>query len=231
MPRRVYPFSYLLALGLVLLLSFTLHASFLPGKPDVSHLPFFFLGAGFMLVETKAITEMGLTFGNTWHVIAIAIAGVLIMAFLANGMVRFLRMSRVYLLLFYVFLLTSLAFGWWIAKTGGLPSTNLGRFGTAALLTCPLFFSGLIFSTLLSTQSRISSVMSLNLAGAMCGGILEYNSMYFGFRFLYLLAMALYAAALLSNIALLGRFFPKLGRRTVSSVHSAMQGLEKRHAD
>jgi hypothetical protein len=163
-----------------------------------------------MLVETKGITEMGLTFGNTWQVIAIAIAGVLIMAFLANGAAQLLTSSRVYLLLFYVLLLASLGFGWWIAKTGGLPSTTSGRIGTAALLTCPLFFSGLLFSTLLSTQSRISSVMSLNLAGAMCGGILEYNSMYFGFRFLYLLAIGLYAVALLSNLALVRRFFPTM---------------------
>jgi len=133
---------------------------------------------------------------------------VLIMAFLANSAVRVLTARRAYLLLFYVLLLASLGFGWWIAKTGGLPSTTLGRIGTAALLTCPLFFSGLIFSTLLSTQSRISSVMSLNLAGAMCGGILEYNSMYFGFRFLYLLGIGLYAAALISNLTLFRRFFP-----------------------
>ena len=37
--------------------------------------------------------------------------------------------------------------------------------------------------------------MAANLLGAMAGGLLEYNSMYFGFRFLYLLAMALYAIA------------------------------------
>jgi hypothetical protein len=37
--------------------------------------------------------------------------------------------------------------------------------------------------------------MAANLLGAMAGGLLEYNSMYFGFRFLYLLAMALYAVA------------------------------------
>jgi hypothetical protein len=42
----------------------------------------------------------------------------------------------------------------------------------------------------------------------MCGGILEYNSMYFGFRFLYLLGIGLYAAALISNLTLFRRFFP-----------------------
>jgi hypothetical protein len=42
--------------------------------------------------------------------------------------------------------------------------------------------------------------MSMNLIGAMFGGILEYNSMYFGFQMLYLLALGLYAAALLSSL-------------------------------
>jgi len=37
--------------------------------------------------------------------------------------------------------------------------------------------------------------MSVNLFGAMCGGLLEYNSMYFGFQFLYLIAAGLYLLA------------------------------------
>jgi len=199
MPRRVYPVSYLVVLGLILLLTFVLYASFFRERPKFSHLPFFFLGAGFMLVETKAITEMGLTFGNTWQVIAIAIASILVMAFLANGIVQRLRISRT--LFIYFLLFVSLALGWWVATSGGLSSTTAGRIGTAVILTCPLFFSGIVFSMLLSAESRISSVMSMNLMGAMCGGILEYNSMYFGFHFLYLLALGLYAAALLSGLA------------------------------
>jgi len=35
----------------------------------------------------------------------------------------------------------------------------------------------------------------VNLFGAMCGGLLEYNSMYFGFAFLYLLAIGFYFLA------------------------------------
>jgi Spermine/spermidine synthase domain len=197
MPRRIYPVSYVVMIGLVLLLSVVLHASFFHEKPQTTLWPFFFLGAGFMLVETKAITELGLAFGNTWHVIAITIASILVMAFLANAIVQWLRISSPYLS--YLLLFASLVLGWWVARSGGLPSTFAGRVGTAIVLTCPLFFSGIVFSALLSRQSRISSVMSMNLLGAMCGGILEYNSMYFGFRFLYLLAMGLYAAALLSG--------------------------------
>jgi len=40
--------------------------------------------------------------------------------------------------------------------------------------------------------------MAINLLGAIFGGMLEYNSMYFGFQFLYLLALALYGLAWLS---------------------------------
>ena len=44
--------------------------------------------------------------------------------------------------------------------------------------------------------------MALNLLGAMCGGLLEYNSMYFGFQFLYWLAIGLYIAAFVSSLVL-----------------------------
>jgi hypothetical protein len=50
-------------------------------------------------------------------------------------------------------------------------------------------------------------MMAVNLLGAMCGGLLEYNSMYFGFRFLYILAVGLYGAALLSELMV---FKPKV---------------------
>ncbi|MGB9448130.1 MAG: hypothetical protein WBR26_24235, partial [Candidatus Acidiferrum sp.] len=198
MPRRVYPVSYLLTFGMLLLLSVVTYREFLPETPQPSYLPFLFLGAGFMLVETKAITELGLTFGNTWQVIAIAIASILLMAFLGNGAVGLFRIRSPYLS--YLLLFFTLVLGWWVAHNGGLPSTASGRVITAMLLTSPLLFSGIVFSTLLGRGARISSAMSLNLIGAMGGGILEYNSMYFGFQMLYLLAIGLYAAALLSSL-------------------------------
>jgi hypothetical protein len=44
--------------------------------------------------------------------------------------------------------------------------------------------------------------MAMNLLGAICGGLLEYNSMYFGFRSLYAVAIVCYALAFVSNWAL-----------------------------
>jgi hypothetical protein len=46
------------------------------------------------------------------------------------------------------------------------------------------------------------------LLGAICGGLLEYNSMYFGFGWLYAAAIAAYVLAFLSDLAFNS---PKLG--------------------
>lgn len=193
MPRRIYPLSYVMMVGLMLALSVLVTANFFAERPRFSQLPFFLLGAGFMLVETKGITELGLTFGNTWQVIGVVIAGILVMAFLANCVVQWLRIERP--VVPYVLLLASLGLGWFIAAGGGLASTMWGRLETTVVLTSPIFFSGIVFSTLLGSRGRIAAIMAVNLLGAMCGGLLEYNSMYFGFRALYVMAMILYVLA------------------------------------
>ena len=198
MPRRVYPTSYLVMIFQILALSFLLGGNFFGEAPQFSHLSFFFLGAGFMLVETKGITEMGLTFGNTWQVIGIVIVGILTMAFLGNCAVSWLNIKRPAIP--YLFLWIALGVGWYVARSGGFPSTSVGRLETAIVLTCPLFFSGIVFSTLLTSRGQVSAMMAMNLLGAICGGLLEYNSMYFGYRWLYLAAMGCYLLAFLSDL-------------------------------
>lgn len=194
MPQRVYPRSYLWAVGLVLALSLLLYTGFIGARPGAGSLPFFFLGAGFMLVETKGITELGLAFGNTWQVIGIVIGAILMMAWLANWFVARRPIRRAWVP--WLLLLVSIALGLVFVRAGGVESTAAGRWTAVLLLTCPLFFSGLVFSTLLSRTAEASSALGMNLLGAMAGGVLEYNSMYFGFQSLYWLAAALYAIGL-----------------------------------
>ena len=190
---RVYPRSYVFMAVVVVLLSLLLTRNFVREKPELGHAVFFFLGAGFMLVETKAITELGLTFGNTWHVIGISIAGILAMAFLATIAVSRWRLRGV--VVPFVLLLASLGLGWYVSRAGGFAPTLSGKLGAVALLSLPIFFSGILFARFLDTGVSIGGAMAVNLLGAMVGGLLEYNSMYFGFRFLYGLAAALYACA------------------------------------
>jgi len=65
----------------------------------------------------------------------------------------------------------------------------------SALLTLPLFFSGVAFSTELKRTASVAGALSANLLGAMLGGFLEYNSMYLGIRALYFIALVMYGLA------------------------------------
>jgi len=194
MPERVYPRSYLGMILLVLALTFVLFRSFIRQSPGGGMIPFGLLGAGFMLVETKAITEMGLLLGNTWQVIGVVIAAILSMAFLANAAVMHWEIRRPGTAM--ALLLVSLGIGFAVAVAGGLPATAWGKVTAVVVVTCPMFFSGIAFSTLLARTKDVSMALAMNLFGAMCGGLLEYNSMYFGFRFLYVIAALLYGATL-----------------------------------
>ncbi len=196
MPRRVVPLTYVGTLGFLLFLAGTVTYNFVRQKPSFGSAPFFFMGAGFMLVETKAITELGLTFGNTWQVVGIVITGILFMAFLANYTVARFQLNRS--LLWFALLFASLGLGYMVSIHGGFDSSVSGKAMAVLLLTCPIFFSGIVFSTLLRKAEDIASVMAVNLIGAITGGMLEYSSMYFGFSFLYLLGMVLYFLALVS---------------------------------
>jgi spermidine synthase len=199
MIHRTYPVSYMIALGMVLLLSyfFVRKTIGLTGPIERGYVPFFFLGSGFMLVETKAITELGLHLGGTWFVIAATIVLVLLMAFFANFIVRhraFARTDRAYLGLF-----VSLLIGYAYARNHDLIALNsplASLMVSCVLLTIPMFFSGIVFSTLIGkAKVNISTALAYNLMGALFGGLMEYNSMYFGFAFLYLLAIGFYFLA------------------------------------
>jgi SAM-dependent methyltransferase len=199
MVERAYPVTYMIALGMVLLLSyfFVRKTIGFTDPIDRSYLPFFFLGSGFMLVETKAITELGLHLGGTWFVIAAAIMLVLVMAFLANLIVT--RTARKLAGPAYFGLFVSLLIGYGLATSHGQwvfgpPLMQLAL--SCFVLTIPLFFAGIIFSSLIGeARINISTAFAYNLMGALFGGVMEYNSMYFGFAFLYLLALGFYVLA------------------------------------
>lgn len=198
MHEKTFPFNYIMSSLLILVLSAFVVKQMLPGQGIKAGLmPFFFLGAGFMLVETKAIAELALVFGNTWQVIAITIIGVLIMAYLANLFVA--KAQKDYLVPASIGLFAVIIIGYVIFLTGDLPYKGVSaKVMAVALLVSPLFFSGIIFSSLLRKAGNVSGVMAYNIMGAMLGGLLEYSAMRFGFSFLYLLAIGVYGCALLT---------------------------------
>jgi hypothetical protein len=231
--KKMYPETYLMLLALVLSIAFFLVRDLLPSQTlQVPMFPFFFLGGGFMLIETKAITELGLLFGNTWQVVGITIISVLVMAYLANVFAS--RMTRQLVSLSFLGLIAILLVGYAVAIHGSIPATTLPqRALMIVILVGPLFFSGLVFSSLLKGAKDVSGVMAYNILGAMLGGALEYNSMRFGFSSLYLIALGLYALAWITMLPVTKRVFslrhaghPAPGHEPVSLGSGA--GLEVR---
>lgn len=212
MPVRTYPRSYITMILLLLLTSALFVKATAGRSPEgkgegpAGTVPpglgwsgaCFFLGAGFMLVETKGITELALVYGSTWVVVGAVIAAILTMAFFANLVV--IRWGAPRPVVTYGLLLASLALGLFINReaVAGL-GPGVSRVALTGILTLPLFFSGFAFSTELKRAPSVAVALSSNLLGAMLGGFLEYNSMYFGFRSLYLLAGAMYLLAFLDS--------------------------------
>jgi hypothetical protein len=194
MPKKVWPKSYMLIIFLIFMSSFF----FLQATNPINRKNFspvcFFLGAGFMLVETKGITELALVYGSTWFVVSIVIAFVLIMAYLANLLV--INKTRIKLWLIYTLILFSIFLGYLFTLIDhGTLSPIIQKVLTPMMLTLPMFFSGLAFSKQLSTEKAISIALSSNILGAIFGGLLEYNAMYFGYRSLYVLGFVMYISA------------------------------------
>ena len=158
---------------------------------------FWLLGAAFLLIEFKSITEFALLFGTTWLVNALAISGVLMMSLAANLVVlwrRHLDLRLAYGLLFVSLTLTYLfPLG---ALIGFAPVVR--AVVSMVLLSLPLFFAGLIFGESLRRAGETSKPLSSNLSGTFVGGLLEYGSIWWGIKSLYLIAAVVYVAALLA---------------------------------
>jgi SAM-dependent methyltransferase len=156
--------------------------------------PFFFLGAAFLLVETKAMTELAIFLGSTWTVNFFVIATVLALIVLGTLLVLKGRApsSRVAFLLLGVTLAATFAAPVHFLLAWESPL----RGGVAVLLLClPLFFAAIIFAYAIRAEPRPSAALGSNLIGALAGGMLEYSSMAIGFHPLYLFALGLYALA------------------------------------
>src|SRR4051812_15935293 len=179
MPVRKYPVSYAAMIVALLAVAFVFVRSLTPAEARGFSPPCFLLGAGFMLLETKAITELALFYGSTWVVVGVVIAAILVMAFLANLLL--IKAGAVPPLLAYGLLLLSLGLS--LASAYGYGPFGAGfwsgRAARTVIVNLPLFFAGLAFSAELKRSGSVAAALSSNLLGAMLGGCLEYNALYF----------------------------------------------------
>ena len=189
------PSDYLLVIGTLLLLSIVAVLALKPPGIGASHGHFAFLGAGFLLLQTKSIVDASLYFGATWFVSMLVIAGVLLMVMAANWVAIRRRFDAK---LIYVPLIASLLVLILVPREWILALPWGGRLAwTLLAVPLPIFFAGLVFSTTFKREAQPASAFGANLLGATVGGFAEYLGMVVGSQALSLLVIACYLCSYL----------------------------------
>jgi spermidine synthase len=175
------------------------------------NLQMFFLGAGFMLVETKAVVSMALLFGSTWVVNSIVFFAVLVMILLAN--LWTLKMKTPRLGIYYAALFVTLLLNTLVRLDFFLGmSRPVQVFGACLLVFAPILFAGLIFAALFKRTSEPDRSFGFNIAGAMIGGLAEYSSMLLGFQYVVLVALLFYALSALGFLRSRSERYPQISQ-------------------
>jgi spermidine synthase len=151
----------------------------------------FFLGAGFMLLETKAVVQMALLFGSTWLVNSAVFFSALLLILCANLYV--LKVPSVRLNLSYAALLASLAVSVLVPFDIFLSGGIVWRYVLPSLLALgPMLFAGIIFARSFRDEPHPEHAFGSNIAGSMIGGLAEQFSTLLGFQHLLVLALCFY---------------------------------------
>lgn len=156
----------------------------------------FLLGAGFMMLETKSITQFALLWGSTWVVASIAITGVLVMALAATITVSRVNIRRPWMV---GGVLMALLAANYALPVGSLAfdSLALESFAHALLGFSPIFCAGLLFGSAIKRSLSLPRDYGTNLLGAMAGGVAEYLALITGYNVLLLVVAACYLGAIM----------------------------------
>ncbi len=203
--KNTIPSSYVWMLALILAAS--LIAVWLFGSRSFrkmgGYIDLAFMGAAFLLLETKNIVQFALLFGSTWLVNALVTVAILVAVYLAVETARHVKLPPPVVL--YAALIASLVLTWLIPQDDLLTLPIAARFlAGGALAFAPVFIANLIFAQRFSDVETTTTAFAANLLGAMVGGALEYLALITGYRFLLILVGVLYALAFGFRV-LLGR--------------------------
>lgn len=192
--RGGFPSFYIVTLLLILLAAAL--ATLLAGSPVVlaPYADLFFMGAAFLLMETKNVVQFALLFGTTWFVNALVFAGILVTVALA------IEVSRRWKLPgptpFYLLLFIALGAAWLVPPAYLLALPFGARLvGASALAFGPVFVANLAFAQRFRDTGDSLKAFAANLLGAILGGCLEYSALVIGYRDLLLVAGLLYVIA------------------------------------
>jgi SAM-dependent methyltransferase len=175
---------------------------FLPKGGDATGVDarMFFLGAAFMLLETRAVVQLALLFGSTWVVNSMVFFTVLVLILLGNLYVLSIRNIRLSWHYFGLFAVLSLAVS--IPTDTFLEGGIVWRYGVPSVLALgPMFFAAVIFARSFRDSANPDVSFGSNIAGAMVGGLSESFSMLLGFRYILVLALLFYLLSAWAPVA------------------------------
>ena len=200
--QRTLPDHYVRALAMVLLVTGMLVVVGIgPTRIRATRFdwPLFFLGAGFLLVETKSVSEISLLFGATWTVNLVVFYSILSVILVANLWV--LKRPPRDTQWPFVGLFASLVLAYAIPARALLPLGLAGRWVMGGLIVAlPILFAAVIFAMLFRARTtNPTAALAANLLGAIVGGVLEYSAMVVGIKGLYVIAAGCYVAVVLSH--------------------------------
>lgn len=189
------PAMYLWALAGIMLI--TLLAIRLLGGSFRSMRPYFdlfFMGAAFLLLETKNIATFALLFGTTWLVNALVFACVLVIVLAAVETTRKFRTPPLPVVWWTI--VASLAMAYVID-----PAWLLSwPFWPRLLVACvngflPIYLANIAFAKRFAATEHARSAFAINLLGSILGGCLEYGALVTGYRNLLIVVGMLYLLA------------------------------------
>ena len=197
--QRTIPSFYLLTLGLILAAALLLiRLSGGPLRPMGRYLDLFFMGAAFLLLETKNVVQFALLFGTTWFVNSLVFVGILLAVYLAIEVARRVDLGPSWRL--YLALLVALGVAWLVPPDLLLRLPVVPRFVIAIVVAfAPVFLANLVFATRFRDVAASNLAFATNLLGAMLGGVLEYASLVTGYRALLLVMALLYGGAFMAQ--------------------------------
>lgn len=162
--------------------------------------PMFFMGAAFLLVETKNISQLAILFGATWVTNMVVFVCIFIVAIVANGVVS--RKPVANLPTLYACLGVSLLLSYFIPFSALTILPLLTRAAVGGFVTAlPVLFSSLIFSKMFKEAEFADAGLGSNILGGLLGGGIEALTMFTGIRSMALVAIALYGASWIAYVA------------------------------
>jgi Spermine/spermidine synthase domain len=200
-PSDDWPFLYLRearipalnlrSMALIAGLSLLILYLFAPVRRVRPNWQMFFLGAGFMLLETKGVVHMALLFGSTWLVNSVVFFAILVMILGSNLYVLAFKPRK--LLAYYALLSAALLLNILVPMSKFLALPGWGKVAVScAVIFVPIFFAGIIFATSFRDSSQPDVDFGSNIAGAILGGLAENLSLVVGFNYLLVIALVFY---------------------------------------